>query len=92
MREKATREVVLGEEYQVWLLHARNDAMIRDAELCVALWKQSKTNGGTFSAVQKIRKQGKPLILLDTELKTISTERLADMNSTNGEDLKTGVK
>jgi uncharacterized phage-like protein YoqJ len=76
LRAKADREVVLGEEYQVWLLHARNDAMIKDAELCVALWKQSKDSGGTFSAVKKIRQQGKPLILLDPETRTITSERL----------------
>lgn len=92
LRYQAAREVVLGEEYQVWLLHARNDAMIKDAQLCVALWKQSKNGGGTFSAVQKIRKQGKPLILIDPELRTVSTERLTDMDSTQGEDLMTGVK
>ena len=76
LRTAASREVVLGTEYQVWLLHARNDAMIKDAELCVALWKQSKQNGGTFSAVKKLRAQGKPLILLDPELKEITTENL----------------
>lgn len=76
LRAQAVREVVLGEKYNVGLLHARNDAMIKDGELCVALWKQSKTSGGTFSAVQKIRKADKPLILLDPETKLIVSERL----------------
>ncbi len=76
LRSKAIREIVLGETYNVGLLHARNDAMIRDAELCVALWKQSTTKGGTYSAVQKIRKLEKPLILIDPELKQITSERL----------------
>lgn len=92
LRNQAHREVVLGDEYQVWLLHARNDAMIKDAELCVAVWKQTKDKGGTFSAVKKIRKQGKPLILLDPETRTITSERLTDMNPTDGNDLETGVK
>lgn len=76
IRSKATREVVVGESFSVRLLHARNDAMIRDADLCVALWKKSTTSGGTYSAVQKIRKLRKPLIVLDPETETVISERL----------------
>ncbi len=77
LRSSAAREVVLGENYHVGLLHARNDAMIKDSELAVALWKQSVSKGGTFSAVQKLRKLEKPLILIDPELKLITTERVS---------------
>ena len=81
LRNAAHREVVLGTNYDVKLLHARNDAMIKDADLCVALWKESLNRGGTYSAVMKIRKQGKPLVLLDPERKTIATERLSDSSN-----------
>lgn len=85
IRGKASREVVLGQEYDVRLFHGRNDAMIRDADLCVALWKESTTRGGTYSAVQKIRKLGKPLILLNPETETVSSERFEESadNKTN---------
>lgn len=76
LRSAASRELVLGDHYQVWLLHARNDAMIRDSELCVAVWKESKLTGGTFSAVQKVRKLNKPLILLNPEQRSVRSERL----------------
>jgi len=82
LREKASREVVLGTHYDVKFFHARNDAMIKDADLCVALWKTSTTRGGTFSAVQKIRKLEKPLILLDPESRTVAAERLPSIDNT----------
>lgn len=76
LRDKASREVVLGEHYNVGLLYARNDAMIRDADLCVALYIENKESGGTASAVKKIRSLGKPLILLNPAEETITSERL----------------
>jgi len=74
LREQAHREVVLGDHYDVRLLHARNDAMLRDADLCVALWRKSATSGGTFSAVKKAQAMGKPLIILDPEEHSVLTE------------------
>lgn len=77
LRSKATRELVLGDHYSVGFFHARNDAMIRDADLCVALYIQGKESGGTYSAVKKIRALGKPLILLDPSTQTVASERLS---------------
>ena len=74
LRSSASREVVLGEHYSVGLLHARNDAIIKDSSLAVAVLKSSKTSGGTFSAVVKLRKRKKPFILLEPEARTISKE------------------
>lgn len=76
LRELAQREVVLGDHYDVRLLHARNDAMLRDADLCVALWRKSATTGGTASTVNKARSMGKPLIILDPEDHSINTENM----------------
>jgi uncharacterized phage-like protein YoqJ len=74
LRAKAAREVVVGPNFSIGLLHARNDAMIRDSDLCVAAFRTSETKGGTYSAVQKLRKLQKPLIIIDPETRTVSKE------------------
>ena len=74
LRASASREIVLGDHYDVGLLFARNDAMLRDSDLCVALWRQSEVKGGTADTVRKARAAGKPLIILDPETHLISTE------------------
>lgn len=74
LREKANREVICGDEFSVRLLHIRNDAMIKDADLAIAVWSPSQLRGGTASAVQKIRKRGMPMILIDLDALFISRE------------------
>jgi len=44
----------LGTNYDVRLLHARNDAMIRDADAFVVVVDPTKTTGGTASALRKL--------------------------------------
>lgn len=76
LRTRAHREVVVGGvTYRVQDLHARNDAMIADADLMVALWNPASEKGGTTSAVKKIRAAGKPMLLLDPVARKISRER-----------------
>lgn len=65
LRSRATREVVLGQEYDVRLLHARNAFMVRDADLVIAVMDPSKTTGGTAEAMKLVREQGKPYVLVD---------------------------
>lgn len=67
LRSKASREVVLGDRYSVRLLHARNDAMLRDSDLVVAVWSPSNEKGGTASTVRKARSQGKAIIVIDLD-------------------------
>lgn len=74
LRHEASREVVCGDEFSVRMLHVRNDAMIKDADLAIAVWSPSQLRGGTASAVQKIRKRGMPMILIDLDTLTISRE------------------
>lgn len=76
LREKASREEVIGPHFSVGYLHARNDAMIRDSDLCVAALRQSETRGGTVSAVKKVRALNKPLIIVDPEARTVTSENL----------------
>jgi ribA/ribD-fused uncharacterized protein len=64
-RAAAVREVVLAKDYDVRLLHSRNDFMIRDADLMICVMDPSKTTGGTASAVKKIRAQGLAHIVVD---------------------------
>lgn len=75
LRRKSKTEVVVGgQEYNVGMLHARNDAMLADADLVVALFKPG-TPGGTASAVKKARAKGQPLLLLDPTERSIKWER-----------------
>lgn len=67
LRSLASREVVLGVEYDVKLLHARNDAMIRDSDLAIAVWKPSKETGGTASAVRKLKSLKRSVVIVDLD-------------------------
>lgn len=71
LRAKAASEKVIAPAYSVGALHARNDAMIKDSDLAIAVWKPSKTTGGTASAVTKIKKLGRDIVVVDLDdLKT----------------------
>lgn len=71
LRRKAkTERIIGGKTYDVKMLHARNDAMLADADLVVALYIPGET-GGTASAVAKARSKRQPLLLLDPRGRTI---------------------
>lgn len=67
----ATKRWTLGTDYDVRLLHARNDGMIRDANLVIAVLDPSKTTGGTVSALKKIG-TSLPVITLDIVARRVS--------------------
>lgn len=62
LRSRAKHEVIIANEYSVGALHARNDAMLLNADLVVAVWDPAKTTGGTASCVQKAVAAGKPIL------------------------------
>lgn len=62
LRGRCTRTWVGADRYSVGALHARNDAMLAEADLVVAVWDPTKVTGGTASCVQKARQLGKPII------------------------------
>lgn len=65
LRSRAKHEVVIANEYSVQALHARNEAMLLNADLVVAVWDPAKTTGGTASCVQKAQREGLPIIHLN---------------------------
>ena len=71
---RAARVVTMGDSYDVRLFHARNEAMIRDSDLTVAVWDSTKTSGGTASAVAKARQLGKSMVLLDPVARTSTVQ------------------
>ena len=75
LRERAAHEVVIANEYSVGALHARNDAMLSNCDLVVAVWDPSKTTGGTASAVQKAQGKGLPILHLDPVARTTVMRR-----------------
>lgn len=67
LRSSASSEKVFGQQFSNRLYHARNDALIRDSDLLVAVWRPSVQKGGTFSTVQKSLKKNHPTLLLDMD-------------------------
>jgi len=67
LRSGAVSEKVFGQQFSNRLYHARNDALIRDSDLLVAVWRPSVQDGGTFSTVQKSLKRNHPTLLLDMD-------------------------
>ncbi|XBH22994.1 hypothetical protein V5R04_07225 [Jonesiaceae bacterium BS-20] len=71
MRRKAAREVIVGRGTSARLFHARNDAMVRDSDLIIAVWNPAVTTGGTAATIKKVQAQGRPYVLVDiTERRT----------------------
>lgn len=68
----ASRTVTLGTRYDVRLFHARNDLMIRDASLVMAIFHPGKTTGGTVSTVKKARATRKPLLLVNVGERSVA--------------------
>lgn len=64
MRGRAAHEVVVADAYSVQALHARNDAMLENADLVVAVWDPLTVTGGTYNTVVKAVKRGLPIIHL----------------------------
>lgn len=75
--ESAERRLVLGEEYDVRLLHSRNEFMIRDASLLIAVHDPAKTTGGTQSAIAKARAAGSTIVLVNVTARRTTIENPA---------------
>lgn len=67
LRSSASSEKVFGQQFSNKLYHARNDTLIRDSDLLVAVWRPSVQKGGTFSTAQKSLKRNHPTLLLDMD-------------------------
>ena len=67
LRSSTSSEKVFGQQFSNGLYHARNDALIQDSDLLVAVWRPSVQKGGTFSTVQKSLKRNHPTLLLDMD-------------------------
>jgi uncharacterized phage-like protein YoqJ len=70
--DQAAQVTTYGDAYDVCLLHERNDGMLAYSQAVVAVWKRSKTTGGTASAFRKARRRGLPIVHLDPERRTVS--------------------
>jgi uncharacterized phage-like protein YoqJ len=65
--------------YAGWKMHKRNESMVRDSDLVLALWNPDKKHGGTWSTVAHASTVGKPILNFWHE-----PERLVEL-ITNGE-------
>lgn len=59
-----------AEKFSVGALHARNDAMIADADAVVAVLDPGKTGGGTVSVLRKVG-TSRPVVTLDVVARTV---------------------
>lgn len=59
-----------AQEFSVQALHARNDAMIADADAVVAVMDPGKAGGGTVSVLAKVG-TSRPVITLDVVARTV---------------------
>lgn len=65
LRSEANREVVLGQEYDVRLLHCRNELMVRDSDMMTAVHLKERRSGGTVETIKKARRAGLPMLRLN---------------------------
>jgi uncharacterized phage-like protein YoqJ len=56
-------------------MQIRNEAMVNDADICVAVWN-GDTHGGTWNCLQYIRECKKPLCIYHTGTSEVSWENL----------------
>lgn len=65
LRGAADREVVVGSRADAATFHARNDAMLNDADLVVAVADPNRSTGGTAATMRKALGRGLPVVLVD---------------------------
>lgn len=71
----AAKTTTYGPDFDVKLLHARNDGMIANSQCVVAVLLPGKTDGGTASAVRKATAVGLPIIHINPEARTTTLRR-----------------
>lgn len=75
LRGRSSREIVLANHYDPRSLHVRNDAIVRDSDLVIAVYDRHRP-GGTHSTMRKAIAAAKPLIVVDL-VEGTTTLRLA---------------
>ena len=61
-----------GDRYTVAYLHARNGGMLAGSTAVVAVWRPSKTGGGTAGAVAKATRLRRPGVRIDPDARTVT--------------------
>lgn len=70
--DRADRVTTYGDAYDARLLYERNYGMLAYSQAVVAVWKRSKTTGGTADTVRVAKRRGLPIVHLDPERRTVS--------------------
>lgn len=70
LRARATRERVFGGHYAVRFLHERNQGMVLDADVVVAVFDPMIRSGGTFATMGFAERHGKPIVACDVVART----------------------
>lgn len=56
-------KIITEESYKPYLMQKRNEYMVDQSDLCIAVW--DGTSGGTKNCIEYIKKQYKPMIWID---------------------------
>lgn len=75
-----------GDHYDVKLLHARNAGMLAACDVVVAVYKPSKSSGGTASAVRSARQRRLPIVLLNPESMAVTLANARTASLTTAEE------
>lgn len=73
------RVITFGDKYDPKLYHVRNDAMIRDSDMAIAVLGSDpdRPSKGTASVVRKLRAKSKPTFVIDPDTLRISSENVS---------------
>lgn len=55
-------KVVCEGEYAAWKMQRRNEAMLNDSDVVLALYNDAKRHGGTYNCIVSAFQQNKPII------------------------------
>jgi uncharacterized phage-like protein YoqJ len=75
-----------GAAYDVRFLHARNDGMIKASDAAICVFDPRKTEGGSASAVRKLRAIGMPIIHVNPETRTTVLRRTDAVRAAESEE------
>lgn len=72
---RASKTMVIADQYSVAALHQRNDTMLNFADAVIAVWDPRIRTGGTASCVAKAKRRGLPLVHVNLETLTTTLRR-----------------
>lgn len=80
IKKYASKVEYSSDSFNMAAYHIRNDQMLKIADAVIAVYDDTKTKSGTHSVVQKARKLGKQLIIIDINEMRVKKEKNEESN------------